>query len=97
MSDPREVLGPVLAEAVAALIAEGVAAALADRPTEEPWPAYMSVATAARYFDVTEERVRGIPRRRARLRVQEVPGCRVFVARTDADALMASWRVEARS
>ena len=64
VSDLRDVLGPVLAEAVAALVAEGVAAALADLPTEEPWPAYMDAPTAARYLGVTEERVRKLIARR---------------------------------
>jgi Helix-turn-helix domain len=96
MSDPRDVLGPVLADAVAALVAEGMAAAVADRPTEEPWPAYMDAPTAARYLGVSEERVRKLQTAGKLAYCQEARGYRVTYPRNALDALMDSWRVEAR-
>jgi hypothetical protein len=97
VSDPRELLGPVLAEAVAALVAEGVAAAVAEMPRSEPWPEYMDVRTASRYLGVSEERVRKLQAAGKLDFCQEAPGHRVTYPRVALDALMAAWRVEATS
>jgi hypothetical protein len=95
VSDPRQVLGLALTEAVEALVAERIAEAVADLERDgERWPAYMDVPTAARYLGVAEERVRKLIARRAVAVVQEAPRHRVTLARDDLDALMRTWRVE---
>lgn len=93
--NPRDVLGPMQAEAVEALIAERLAE-LDARPTEEPWPAYMDAATAARYCSVSVETLRRLLARGVLSRIQEAKGHKLTLARSDLDRLMASWRVEAR-
>ena len=59
----RDVLGPMQAEAVLALVAEAVAELREElAAVAESWPAYMDVPTAARYCSCSEERIRK-PRR----------------------------------
>lgn len=94
MSDPRDLLGPVLAEAVEAL---AVAAAVAALPRSELWPAYMDAPMAASYLGVTKERVRKLQAAGKLDYCQEAPGHRVTYPRDALDRLMAAWRVEARS
>jgi excisionase family DNA binding protein len=60
------------------------------------WPEWMSVETAARYLDVSEERVRKLVQRRQIPYVQEAPGHRVFFHRPDLDAWMAELLVARR-
>jgi excisionase family DNA binding protein len=98
VTDPRDLLGPVLAAAVEALAAERVTEALAALDLGgERWPAYLTVPEAAAYLGVTVERVRKLIARRAMPVVQEAPGHRVTLARSDLDALMLEWRQEARA
>jgi excisionase family DNA binding protein len=75
-----------------------IAAALDSnhRDDPEPSPEWMNVNTAARYLDVSTERVRKLVARREIPFTQEAPGCRVFFSRSDLDAWMRSsahpWR-----
>jgi excisionase family DNA binding protein len=56
----------------------------------EPWPGWLSVPTAARYLDVTEERIRKLVARREIPFAQEGPGHRLFFERAALDAWMRS-------
>lgn len=92
---PREELGPVLAGAVQALVAERVRvelAALQEELRPEPWPAYLSVPDAATYSGMSEGRVRKLIERHVLPVVQEAPSHRVLIARDDLDTLLRSWR-----
>jgi excisionase family DNA binding protein len=60
--------------------------------TVEPWPEWMSAETAARYLDITVERIRKLKERGRIPYHQEGPGCRVFFKRTDLDAWMEKHR-----
>jgi len=60
--------------------------------TARQWPEWMSVETAARYLDVSEERVRKLKDRGALTCYQEGPGCRVFFRRTELDQAMGALR-----
>lgn len=96
-ADPRDLLGPVLATAVEALVAERIAEALADLDLgDERWPKYLDVTTAAEYLGCTVERVRKLIARRALPVIQEGPGYRVALARADLDAYMRDHRQKAR-
>jgi hypothetical protein len=90
---PRDVLGPLLIEAVEALVAELLAAA--PEPSTEPWPEFLSVPEAARFCSVKPERIRKLLAAGTLARIQEAPGCRVLIATDDLRALMRSWRIEA--
>jgi hypothetical protein len=65
-------------------------------PTAEPWPEWMSAETAARYLDVSVERVRKLQGRREIPYYQEGPNCRVFFHRPELDECMRRFRVDAR-
>jgi excisionase family DNA binding protein len=74
-------------------VVEGVTKALDARDAAEGgWPAFMSVETAARYLDVSVERVRKLKERQEIPYIQEAPGCRVLFARRDLDAWMGDLR-----
>jgi excisionase family DNA binding protein len=73
-------------------IAERVLARLADRDNGDAWPEWMSIPTAARYLDVSPERVRKLIARHALPAHREAPGCRVFLRRRDLDATMEALR-----
>lgn len=67
----------------------------APEPAERsPW---MSVATAARYLDVSEERLRKLIQRREVPFYQEAPRCRVLLNRADLDNWMSRFRQSARA
>jgi excisionase family DNA binding protein len=58
------------------------------------WPEWMSVDTAARYLDVSPERLRKLQARRQIPYHQEDVGCRVLFRRTDLDSWMNTFRVD---
>ena len=64
--------------------------------TPETAPEWMSVESAARYLDVSPERVRKLVARRTIPHYQEGPGCRVFLRRRELDEWMLRSRVAAR-
>jgi excisionase family DNA binding protein len=80
-------LGPEL-ERIKTELLEQLRAEL--RAEREPWPAWMSVATAARYLDCSEERLRKLVARQEIPFSQEAVGCRISFSRIDLDAWMAS-------
>ena len=66
-----------------------IAAALGSEASPaDPWPEWMSVPTAARYLDVTQERVRKLKERHEIPYAREAPKCRVFFNRGDLDRWM---------
>jgi hypothetical protein len=76
------------------LIADRAAAiVLASGDSAGGWPEWMGVGTAARYLDMSIERVRKLKDRGVLPCYQEAPGCRVFFRRVDLDAAMAFGRV----
>jgi excisionase family DNA binding protein len=66
---------------------------LRDPEAEGGWPAWMSVETAARYLDVSPERVRKLQARGKLPYYQHAPGCRVFFNRRELDCAMAELRM----
>jgi excisionase family DNA binding protein len=58
----------------------------------QAWPEWMGIETAAKYLDVSVERVRKLQARRQLPFHQEGPGCRVFFRRSELDAAMAELR-----
>ena len=51
----------------------------------DAWPEWMSVEKAAKYLDVSQERLRKLQARREIPFHQEAPGCRIFFRRHDLD------------
>lgn len=79
----------MLPEKLVELIAARAAAIVLERGgTGCVWPEWMSVETAARYLDVSEERVRKLKDRGVLPCYQEGPGCRVFFRRSELDEAM---------
>lgn len=60
------------------------------------WPEWQSIATAARYLDVSPERLRKLVARRAIPFHQEDVGCRISFRRRDLDDWMSGQRREPR-
>src|SRR4051812_16623522 len=87
---PAEVLEAIVAEVTARVVEELRAA------DDRSWPEWMSVETAARYLDVSPERVRKLQARRDIPYCQEARGCRVLFRRRDLDDWMASYEQPAR-
>jgi excisionase family DNA binding protein len=86
-----------LVEAIVAAVMEHVIERLAlHESAGDAWPAWMSVETAARYLDVSPERLRKLQARRHVPFHQEAPGCRVLFSRTDLDEWMTGFRQPAR-
>jgi excisionase family DNA binding protein len=70
---------------------DAVAAAL-PAPVE-PWPEWMSLKTAARYLDISSERLSKLKQRGAIPHHQDGGrGCRVFFKRVDLDSWMETLR-----
>lgn len=92
MSELTFSLPAEVVEAIAERAAEIVLARLGDGRESERWPDWMSVETAARYLDVSPERVRKLVARREIPFSQEAKGCRVFLRRSDLDAWMDGYR-----
>jgi len=80
-------------------IAERAAQIVVERMglESQTWPQWMSVETAAKYLDVSPERLRKLQARRLLPFHQEGPGCRVFFRRTDLDAAMSELQPRARA
>lgn len=76
-----------------ALDASAVAAVAAavDLPRSDSWPQWMGVETAARYLDVSPQRLRKLVAAGSVPYVQEGPGCRVFFGRAELDRWMRAW------
>lgn len=86
---PEELFGAISERA-----AERVLAQLTER--EPGWPEWMSVETAARYLNISPERVRKLQSRGVLPVYQEARGCRVFFRRSELDQAMESWRTSCR-
>lgn len=82
----------VIVDAAAARTLERIAA----EQEAEPWPEWLSVETAARYLDVSPERLRKLQARREVPFYQEAPGCRVLFRRRELDEWMAAFRQPTR-
>jgi excisionase family DNA binding protein len=92
LSFPAETVG-----ALAQRAAEIVLASLGEQEgARSAWPEWMSVETAARYLNASEERVRKLKDRREIPCYQEGPGCRVFFRRSELDEWMSGFRRAAR-
>jgi excisionase family DNA binding protein len=76
----------VIAEHVARLLAVGTP------PPTDPWPEWMSVETAARYLDVSPERIRKLLARGELPYYQAAPGCRILFRRSELDDSLAAFR-----
>ena len=79
-------------------IAERAAAIAVERLQLESqaWPEWLSVETAAKYLDVSPERLRKLQARRQLPYHQEGPGCRVFFSRRELDEAMSKQVQRAR-
>ena len=86
-----------LVDALAAAVSERILARLHALPaTAEPWPEWMAIETAARYLDVSPQRLRKLVARRQIPYHQEDKGCRILFRRTDLDHWMSGFHVPAR-
>ena len=85
-----------LLEAFAAAVAERLLPVLRSAANGDPWPAWMSIETAARYLDVSPQRLRKLVARRQIPYHQDGRGCRLLFRRTDLDQWMAGFRVPTR-
>jgi excisionase family DNA binding protein len=84
-----------LSQAALEAIAERVAAMLqpgCGRQEDPLWPEWIGVETAARYLDVSPERVRKLQARGRLPYYQDAPGCRVFFNRRELDDAMRQVR-----
>lgn len=86
-----------LIETIAAAVAERLLPALNSRPIQEPWPEWMAVETAARYLDVSPQRLRKLVAVRQIPFHQEGRGCRVLFRRGDLDEWMAGFHIPVRN
>jgi Helix-turn-helix domain len=95
VTDPLAFLSADARAAIEQLVDARVEQRLAeiDPRRADGWPEWMSVETAARYLDVSEERVRKFKDRRAIPYYQEAPNCRVFFCRAELDQWMHEARV----
>jgi excisionase family DNA binding protein len=73
-------------------VEERVLAHLADRNQGDGWPEWMSVETAARYLDCSEERVRKLVANNRLPSYSEGRGCRRFLNRSELDEAMKRLR-----
>jgi excisionase family DNA binding protein len=86
-----------LVDAIAAAVAEHLLPVLRTAGDGERWPEWMAIETAARYLDVSPQRLRKLVARRQIPFHQEDRGCRVLFRRSDLDEWMAEFRVPTRS
>lgn len=77
-------------EQLRAELRDEVLAELRNRPPA--WPEWMSIATAAKYLDISAERLRKLTARGRVPYHQEAPGCRVLYGRADLDQWMGTLR-----
>ena len=78
-------------EAIAELVEARVLERLTDAAPAAP--EWLSVESAARYLDISPERVRKLIARRAIPYYQDAPGCRVFLRRRELDDCMSALRI----
>ena len=90
-----EIPDGILDAIVAAVVARAIEL-LGAQLEQEAWPEWMSVEKAAKYLDVSPERLRKLQARREIPFHQEAPGCRVFFRRHDLDDWMSGFRMPAR-
>jgi len=83
---------PELLEEIASRAAELVLERRDHRTGPDAWPEWMSVETAARYLDVSPERVAKLKLRGELPYYQDGPGCRVSFNRRELDAWLARYR-----
>lgn len=83
-------------DAIVAAAAGRALELLGSQLDQEAWPEWMSVERAAKYLDVSPERLRKLQARREIPFHQEAPGCRVFFRRHDLDDWMSAFRLPAR-
>jgi excisionase family DNA binding protein len=81
----------LLAPEIERMVHERVAEQLAEN-VKSCWPQWMSVATAARYLDVSVERLWHLKRAGQIPFVQDEPNARVFFGRADLDQWMETKR-----
>ena len=87
---PADIVDVIVAEVTKLVILEGTSA----RGASVDLPEFMSVDTAARYLDVSPERIRKLQARKKLPYYQESVGCRVLFRRTDLDEWMAKLRTD---
>ena len=87
---PPDVVDVIVAEVTKLVILEGAETRLAAAEQ----PEFMSVETAARYLDVSPERIRKLQARGKIPYYQESVGCRVLFRRADLDEWMAKLRTD---
>jgi excisionase family DNA binding protein len=82
-------------------LVDAVAARVLDRHALQAnhagWPSWMSVLTAARYLDVSEERIRKLVTRNEIPYSQQEAGCRIFFDRLALDEWMRAQTHHARN
>lgn len=83
-------MGSILGDAIERIVREQVERAIAEQGNG--WPEWLSVDGAARYMDVSPERVRKLQHSGVLPYSQEAPGTRVHFRRRDLDALLDGWR-----
>jgi excisionase family DNA binding protein len=86
-----------LVDALATEVSDRILQRLVNQPGHEPWPEWMAIDTAARYLDVSPQRLRKQVARREIPYHQEDKGCRILFRRTDLDDWMAGFYVPARA
>jgi len=84
-------------EALAIAVSQRLLPALRAAGEMERWPEWMAVETAARYLDVSPQRLRKQVAQRQIPFHQEDKGCRVLFRRSDLDEWMSSFHVPART
>jgi excisionase family DNA binding protein len=89
-------LPTALLDALAAAVSQRVLASLTGLTAAEPWPEWMAIETAARYLDVSPQRLRKLVAQRRIPYHQEDKGCRILFRRSDLDDWMSSFQVPAR-
>jgi len=96
-SEPLTLTLPhALIEALAAAISEHLLNRLHPVTSADPWPEWMAIETAARYLDVSPQRLRKLVSRREIPFHQEDKGCRILFRRGDLDDWMSGFHVPAR-
>jgi excisionase family DNA binding protein len=89
---PEEVI-----EALAVAVSERLLPALRAASETERWPEWMAIDTAARYLDVSPQRLRKLVAQRQIPFHQEDKGCRVLFRRGDLDDWMSTFHIPART
>jgi excisionase family DNA binding protein len=91
------VIPDAVVEALAIAVSERLLPALRAAGEAERWPEWMAIETAARYLDVSPQRLRKLVSRREIPFHQEDKGCRILFRRGDLDDWMSTFHVPART